>query len=109
MPLREILESTFAVPKSLFRGGKGFNGCEEMPIIIHKLQLDPSQQRRIPRQGCRGFCLISTGLHEGLEAESFQPLSHGAAIPSQGCGGGLHIKGVPAKKVQDSGVACRIR
>ena len=82
MSVGEVLESPFAIEESFVGCGEGFDHGHEMAVVVHELQFNGSQMARIAGDGQCGFSLITISLNQRLEAEAFQSLRHGAAIPT---------------------------
>ena len=81
MPVRQVLESPFAIEKRFVGCGEGFEHGHEMAMIVHELQFNGSQMAGIAGDGQCGFRLIAIGLDQRLEAEALQSLRDGAAVP----------------------------
>ncbi len=82
MPIREVLESPFAIEESFVGGGEGLDHGHEMAVVVHELQFDGSQMAGIAGDGHRGVSLITISLNQRLEAEALQSLCDGASIPA---------------------------
>ena len=81
MPIREVLESPFAIEESFIGCREGLDHGQEVAVVVHELQFNGSQMAGITGDGQCGFSLVAIGFHQRLEAEALQSLRHGAAVP----------------------------
>ncbi len=107
--LGQVFETPLTVQQSVVHAGERSDGLHEVAIVVHDFQLDRTQEGWITGQLGGGFGLVSPRIHERLKAETFQPLGHCAAIPSQSLGRGLHVEALLTQLLQDGEVTRGIR
>src|SRR5262245_47838013 len=67
---------------------------EQVVVVLAELQLDGPREARTPGQLEGGLLAVSTGLDQGPEAQSLEPLGDGAPIPAEGPRRRLHVEPV---------------
>src|SRR5207245_10814251 len=89
-------------------GGRGGGDtparAEPVPVVLRELDLHRASQARLTGQGERRLPAIAAGVDERRKAESFEPLSHRAAIPAERSRRRLHVEAMPAEAAQHRGV-----
>lgn len=92
MSIGKVLEAAFAVEEGFVGRGESFDYGHEVAVVVHELQFDGSQVAWISGDGEGGLGLVGVGLHQRLEAEPFQSLGDGAAVPTEHFCRGLHVE-----------------
>ena len=82
MPIRQVLESPFAIEERFVGCGEGLDYRDEVAVVVHELQFDGPQMAGIAGDGQCGFSLVAISFDQRLEAEALQSMRHGAAVPA---------------------------
>src|SRR5437899_9686219 len=100
----QVLEATATGGNGGLGGRETLDRAEQVLVVLRELDLHRARQARLTGQGERRLPAIAAGVDERRKAESFEPLSHRAAIPAERSRRRLHVEAMPAKAAQDRGV-----
>ena len=108
MPIRQVLESPFAVEQGFLHGCERLDRGHEVIVVVHQLELDCSREGGISRQCGRSLSLVTVCFDQRLEAQSLEPLRDRAPVPPKGLCGRLHVKALLSQTIQHRCIAGRI-
>ena len=108
MPIREVLESPFAVEQSFLHGCERLDRGHEVVVVVHQLEFDCSGEGGIARQRGRGLGLVTMCFDERMEAQSLKPLRDCAPVPPKGLCCCLHVKVLLSQTIQHRRIAGRV-
>ena len=108
MPIRQVLESPFAVEQGFLHGCERLDRGHKVIVVVHQLEFDRSRERRISRQRGRSLSLVAVCFDQRLKAQSLEPLRDCAPVPPKGLRGRLHVEALLPQTIQYRSIAGRV-